>query len=295
MSSFEKFTLVRKEDMDRLRQHDMRTYDPKMRALVQLDQEMQHVLSRRDISAEEKMAIFQQAQHRFMSLFNNWSATAQHAPAAAAAAAADEDDEDAAAAAPVAAPEAHAPGDAAEAAHGADEFILPTLRAHATTALLGATTASAAPPALAQATAAPSIVSFVKDLRLPTNRHDKALSLIENIQKQAALISYDHLDRLVLNGHPLPGSKFSDLFRELYIHSQEHNLTAQPEFMTALRNLHIKPTAISNSLLLPSLKLTSSPPKHPTPSSSHQAPQTGKGQTPGPPGKKAHILRIYRI
>lgn len=273
MTSFEKFALVPKEEFDRLRQHDMRTYDPKLRALVCLDQEMTSVLNRTDISPEEKMTIYQQAQHRFMALFKTLSYSLQNEGPAAGAAAAAADEEEAVNE-PSAAPAAAAA--AAAGAHGAP--LAPRAQplepaAAADEEFVLASQLSPRPDA------GPSMHSFVKNLKLPPNREGKALSLLERIQKQPALVSFDSNNHLVLNNKPIQGSTFSDLFRELYIHSQSHNLRGQEEFMRALRTLQITPTEISNSQLLSFLK----PPT-----------QTGKGRS-RPPGSVSKILRLYRL
>ncbi len=257
MTSFEKFRLVPNEQFNRLRQHDLRSYDPKLRALVTLDQEMTAVLNRTDISPEEKMTIYQQAQHRFMSLFKTIATTLQSEVPAAAPGQLDQDDDEEVLAAPSAAA-APARVPAAAAAAVADEFVT-------------------AP------TAGPSVHSFVKQLKLPSNREPKAFSLMEFIQKHPSLVNFDSHDRLVLNHKPIEGTKFSDLFRELYIHSHSHNIHGLEPFMHALRSLNISPNAISNSNLLDYLKSAA-------PSS-----QSGKGHRHNPPGKVSKILRLYRL
>lgn len=247
MTSFEKFNLIPKDEFDRLRQHDLRTYDPKLRVLACLDQEMTEILNRTDISPEEKMTNYQQAQHRFMALFKTIS------PAMLAAAQEPESGQSAVVAGAAAAPAAAA---AAAAPNEDDEFFN------------------------AQTSSGPSMHSFVKHLNLPPNREPKAFNLMENIQKHPSLIAFDSNDQLVLNNRPIVGSKFSELFRELYVHSKSHNIHGLEPFMRALHALHISPTAISNTSL--HSYLTPTPPS-----------QIGKGRRP--PGKVSNILRLYRI
>jgi len=68
MSSFKKLSLVSQDELTRLKQKQLTSYNPELRAMVLLKDEMDDILMRADLSPEEKLKLFQTAQHRFASL-----------------------------------------------------------------------------------------------------------------------------------------------------------------------------------------------------------------------------------
>ncbi len=90
MSAFKKMSLVAAEELDRLKQKQLTAYNPELRSMVFLKDEMDEILSRSDLPADTKLKMFQVAQHRFgslrQSIFQQPIAPAKAAPAATAAA-----------------------------------------------------------------------------------------------------------------------------------------------------------------------------------------------------------------
>ena len=67
MATFKKMTLVSEEELDRLKQKQI-SYNPEVRVLAFLKDEMDQILSRNDLGIEEKLKLFQAAQGRFSTL-----------------------------------------------------------------------------------------------------------------------------------------------------------------------------------------------------------------------------------
>jgi len=68
MTSFKKMALISNDELDRLKQKQLSSYNPELRSMAFLKDEMDQLLLRTDLSAEEKLKLFQSAQHRFDSL-----------------------------------------------------------------------------------------------------------------------------------------------------------------------------------------------------------------------------------
>ena len=68
MSSFKKMSLVAQEELDRLKQKQLTSYQPELRSMVFLKDEMDTILNRSDLPADEKLKLFQVAQNRFASI-----------------------------------------------------------------------------------------------------------------------------------------------------------------------------------------------------------------------------------
>jgi len=94
MTSFKKMSLIAQEELDRLKQRQLTSYNPELRSMVFLKDEMDQLLLRTDLPAEEKLKLFQTAQHRFQALRPDvQSTTAGTTTSTPRAAAADEEEE----------------------------------------------------------------------------------------------------------------------------------------------------------------------------------------------------------
>ena len=68
MSAFKKMALVSPDELDRLRQKKVQSYNPTLRTLAFLDEEMDDILNRNDLTVDDKLRLFQTAQTRFKAL-----------------------------------------------------------------------------------------------------------------------------------------------------------------------------------------------------------------------------------
>jgi len=68
MTSFKKMSLIANEELERLKQKQLSSYNPELRSMVFLKDEMDQLLLRTDLPVEEKLKLFQTAQHLFDSL-----------------------------------------------------------------------------------------------------------------------------------------------------------------------------------------------------------------------------------
>ena len=68
MSSFRRMQLISKEELDRLRQRQVSSYDPELRAASKVEDEIHEILNKRGLSAEEEINKLQTLQHQFKQL-----------------------------------------------------------------------------------------------------------------------------------------------------------------------------------------------------------------------------------
>ena len=64
-SLFKRLKLLDEQELDRLIERQIRQYDPSIHSMAQMKKDMDNVLSREDIPAEEKIALFKASQQRF--------------------------------------------------------------------------------------------------------------------------------------------------------------------------------------------------------------------------------------
>jgi len=67
MTSFRKMAIVGADDLDRLRQKHLSTYNPELRIMARLQEEIDSILNNKGVSTEERLAHVQAAMHRFQS------------------------------------------------------------------------------------------------------------------------------------------------------------------------------------------------------------------------------------
>ncbi len=278
MASFKKLSLMAKDELDRLKQRDLKSYNPKLKAVVLLDDEMEDILNRKDLCSEEKMKIFQQAQHRFLSLFK----TLDH-PALTGVS-------------EQIAPSPHeqpalleaVPGAAA----GAPSIGLPTEVQQHVLEEEPADDDDDDDDTARQLPANPS----ASDFNIPYARQRKANELLSILNKNPQLIASDRENKLLLKGQVVPGSNYRDLFRELYLRSKDHCLTGQNQFLSALHSLNIDSELISNSHC--SKLYNSQASSSMSSSGNSQFAQSGHGRrrsSSTPPGHRPKILHLYRL
>ena len=67
-TNFEKLLLVTEEERDRMRQKRIREFNPKVRTLAFLEEEMEQILNDNKLDSEHKYKLFQMAQNRYEML-----------------------------------------------------------------------------------------------------------------------------------------------------------------------------------------------------------------------------------
>ncbi len=67
MDTFRKLAIIPVDDRFQMRQKELANYNPEMRAVTQLREEIDTILARTDISPEDRLALVQAASHRMQS------------------------------------------------------------------------------------------------------------------------------------------------------------------------------------------------------------------------------------
>ncbi len=68
MSTFQKMVLLSQEEMERMRQKQIKEYDPNLRALARLQDEKETVLTDKQMSPDEALKIFQKLTSRYEAI-----------------------------------------------------------------------------------------------------------------------------------------------------------------------------------------------------------------------------------
>ena len=224
MSAFKKMSLVAAEELNRLKQKQLTAYNPELRSMVFLKDEMDRILTRNDLPADEKVKLFQVAQHRFDSL--KLSVQQQPiAPAKAAAAA------------------ATAEGDGAQ---EAEEEQGSEIEAAMDAAPGPSTAVRAAAPFAAMVAALPK--SFQK----------KGTEMVGFFDQNKDKFGIGPAGELAIDGHVIPHSNFQDLYRYLYSTKKEPP-AGFDLFADALRDRNVSHSSISNRNALGHLDPFASP------------------------------------
>jgi hypothetical protein len=241
MSSFKKMSLVAAEELDRLKQKQLTAYNPELRSMVFLKDEMDTILTRNDLPADEKVKLFQVAQHRFDTLRHS----VMQKPAAPAKAAAT----------------ATATGDEAPEEVNAIEDDM------------------YAGPAPGPSAAAGSTARFAAMVTaLPQQYHKKGNEMLEFFDQHGDVFAMGPRGDLVIAGQSIPNSNFKDLFRYLYVNSHTKPIGLD-SFVNALGDRNVPRSSLSNRNVIKSLatEVFHSPTATPSPSQDGH----GRSRPPG--------------
>ncbi|KAF0147100.1 MAG: hypothetical protein FD143_3110 [Ignavibacteria bacterium] len=310
-NSLKKLKLVDEQELTRLIEKQIRQYDPGLKVLANLRQEMDTVMEREDLLPEEKLALYKSAQLRFVKvkpvLSSNLSSLVQlptpsHGP------------DHANPIGPLVAP--------------ADPMVAPShvdpgvpIYAHADD--LQKVAGSGPPVQLLDEEDAKEHVLNVKQepslqIVVEPKYSKKLATLTSLLSENSSLISYDPGNgEMKIRGQNIKGSQYGDLVRALFHSSKNYNLNGQDKFFTALKEVFSGNTKHTPSELivkkeylshfpLPSTSSTSVEPTTSTSSTNTRhassQPQHGKGGrlvshpfscTFRPPGKKLKLLKCY--
>ncbi len=67
MSAFKKMAIVSIDEMDRIKQKQLATYNPELRVMARLQEEIEETLARTDLDAAQKIALIQSLSHKFQA------------------------------------------------------------------------------------------------------------------------------------------------------------------------------------------------------------------------------------
>ena len=332
--NFKRFSLIERDELDRLQAKQIRDYSPVLSQLVTIKNEIERVLRAPKLGSDERVKVVHLLRTRFDNIYKtlkyNGMAVLPPVPAGA---------------------QPLVPGAQVIAAPGAiQQAALPHIGAEPLQMLPGAEQVhDAAPPFEMHAgeQAAPNIEAegefgrpeairqrervdvsvggdepiyeereqemgtepqvqwpSKQELGIPPNIEPKYKKMTTKLSGYPHLINRNERNEIILNGERIPDSNFSDLIGSLYRRKAQMNLKGEGDFIRMLRELNISPAEISTQeskeLLSPSeFQDAPSSPQHGTgrntkKSVPFKSPISSSKKLGPPPGKRPRILRVYQ-
>jgi len=289
--SFDKYHLMRDEEYQRLRQKQVQAYNPELRLLTRLDDDMNEILNDSSVPVDAKMRIFDHIKQRFKDVKSSTKAPTasivEKTHVAQPLEVVPEEDEQLEHEDEQLEKEGDEGGDE-------DKYQMP-------------------PPPQKQKVMDDEVLKGV-----PANRQIKASNLLKMIQEHPDIISINNKNEIVLHGKTLRGSNYIDLFQSLYTHHVAQDSPAgnygHTQFLKALNAINVPGGLISSNTQYNKLvELKKHTPTRPEDFSSgndspskfadaqaNPAPHSLKSvKTMGgkglPPGKRQRMMTLYRI
>ena len=300
-TSFQKLKLVDEQELGHLIEKQIRQYNPTLKVLANIYQEMDTAMGREDLLPEEKLALYKNAQQRFAKIKQSFSTSAPIIPQATT-----QHPEPNPLIAPIAAQQANNPnvGVATEIPDATVKTKGPT----ATSSTLSAPLPESGEGVFEDALGSPQHKPVV-DFNVDSKFNNKLTQLNALLSKNSSLLSFDPDNgEMICNGQQIKGSSYVHLVRSLYHTSKTHNLNGQDKFISALKELFHGNSQLAPADLIekreylthfssrPSASAsTSTKTTIPSPTQHSLRSQLGKGRrfVSHPPGKKIKILKCY--
>ena len=296
MSTFRKFILINRNELDRVRERKIKEYNPNVQALARVEQSIEEVLANPVTSNDVKLKALSELNNKFEHLRPNKTTvrpiTKQCIPVVVAPQNEAELPPLALTTPPPPPPppivDIPAPIPVLEAAHQA---AAPGPAAAAALAVAGPVAA------LASADLAELPPLREEEIRLPDQYQNKFTQLLNIIKLSPNVIRAATTGELVINNTLIPHSKYIHAIRELYIRSQAHTTIGLGLFLSPLNQLNVPANLISNS----ARKAEYSQIIHSQPNAinlintAKALKQKGKGILKSqPPGKRPRILLVFK-
>ena len=304
---FKTLTLIEEAELDRLRQKQIKDYNPSLNSMVKIQSTIDKVFDDPELSDEEKQKVLNTLHERFNFLFNKFKLKGQ-----------------AALSAPVVTipqPAVPAPRDLIPAVAAPAAVCVNNLGADLTarassisgdesgTETEGVSELFSASDPMSQQ---PKAIPSQEQLKLPNTYAKKFTQFSDFLNRNSGSISYNDNDEIVLDGTPIPHSSYHDLIRAMYIRKRTMNLTGITNLYEKLSDLKADISMISHKDARASLESLSNPTIQSSldkSSCSTSTTQSGTGAKSNskrkiafrhgiksyPPGKNPKLLHVYRI
>ena len=297
---FKTMTMVDEAELERLKQRQIKEYNPVLKTLVDLQAKINTVFDDKTLSPEEKLAQLANLQSKYHSLFEKEKGTMDPPPMVAV---------PAVPLPPVAAAPILPPGPIAG---PIAPNVLPPPQA-----LVQAAQATGSTAATASTTGNQVGFEFMpfNAANLQGTYSRKYNAFVDFLKSKPDTIHANNNNELVVNGITVPNSSVDHLVRSMFMRNRNTNLTGEQEFLDALSSLRMNPKMISHKDAVNGLKhsnrayLSSTPNRSSSisttlpllsTSGSSQSPSLNsrtsqKGTGKPPPGKRPHILTVFRL
>ena len=311
---YKKKIFADKEELIRLRQKQIRDYNPNLRALADIKLALDDALSNAKLQPHDRNVLVNLLNHRFFSLYKGAKydgliagsapvpiATPSLAPSVPLPPAA-------------IAPVAHEPM-----AVEPEVQLLPDVAVETQANQAGVDPAYQHEPTAQERrsmqTPPPLVIPSSDELKITKTYKAKFENVSKEIAKHPHKINLASTGEIILNGKLIPNSSFNDLIRGLFIRNKGSNVHGEDAFVNVLNEIHISPGLIShkipknilNSLRNPETKGAESPDEYASvgeDSPEQEEAQEGEGKRAKskkhslkihpPPGKRPRILWLYR-
>ena len=209
MSSFSKYTLIEKGELDRLRQKQVRDHNPTLMTLANLKDKMDDVLVNEQLGSSERVKLFDSLMSSFQTLKQGAPLVATRGP----------DVEQIVKEEPkIKTTKEEVPADQSS----VKDIVEPT-------------------PVKSKSEEDTQILEkqVWKGINL-ANRHINSFNELKKyVDGNPGLISKNKKGELVLEGKTIPNSNFDDLVRNLYYSARSQNLTGRPQFLSTLKSISV--------------------------------------------------------
>lgn len=300
---FKTMTLIEESELARLRDKEITEYNPSIRSMTNIQTAIEKIFDDPSIPDDAKIKLINTLQEKFNQLYTKFKISASALPNAllAAASAISKNKQTPHAVVPVGAQVANLPTAEIESEEFAD--------APADLSLATQSVNIQVPSTISQLETKLPGFPTAKEIGLPTQYARKLDQFREFLVQSQNVISPNAKNEIVLDGNPIPASSFSDLMRAMYLRNNSLNLTGFSEFISKLAQLNANSTMFSNAQSIAALEAH----YHKSHSKSQDPIQTRKQSSSHkgfgakrkfkilnsisgiPPGKKPHILHMFRI
>ena len=332
---FKTMTLVEEAELARLRQRQIKDYNPTLRSLVSIQDQIQNIFDDSELHDESKLKILFHLQEKFGNVYNKFkNSSASMIPSMTIALPPPNTPEQIQQVAP------HIPAtplraqsaqpaltagltDSRKRRRSADETLTeprPTPKdlarqtAYASAEHIPqrieqsdfATPTAISTPGQSEANAEPASSGVINSSTISAENTVSAPEIPAQYQRKYGLfadflshhkdsISSNDKGELVIDGAPIPLSSTSHLYRALYVQNNKMKLAGFSDLLTKLKNLNFDPSIVSHPDVV---KFFQSKPKS-TSTSKASNKMGGKGlsksQFSPPPGKRPRILHLFHI
>ena len=213
---FKKSVVVEAMEYDRLRQRQLRDYQPELAKLAQLQDQMYKIINNRKLDEHEKMERLSEAQGQFEKLRSELGVL-----------------------------------NGAVRDGGGDGAATTKVTMGGPAAAAGGPPGAPAGVRAAQKDTEKAEADEVEDLRIPATSHPKAKKLFTAISKNPGVIRANQDGELVVNGDAVPNSNFFELIRTLFTKRRPigPHMVGMNELFAGMRQLNISPETISSKQL----------------------------------------------
>ena len=213
--SFIKKVLIDEGELDRLQQRQLRDYSPELQSMARLQTQMAEVLARKDLSPQDKLSMLSGQQSRFDKIKKDIGVlSGGPAPTPA-----------------IATPKPDHPKEKAE--DDEEEEKDEELEEEGGEAKLDFTFTPT--------------TKLVRQIGVQPQYEQKARNLMSKIRDNPEILRASRTGEIEVNGEPVPGSNFDDLFKSMVGRKQNLNLPGIAQFLGALRQMGVRSNELSGN------------------------------------------------